>query len=173
VARECGLQRDLIELLCDYGANPDGAMDAALGHGEFAAVEALVARGARVGLRLAAATGRLEAARHLLAGASADDRHYALAWAAQYGHADVVRLLLDAGEAPDRFNPPGAHAHSTPLHQAAWAGHAETVRLLLARGARPDIRDRQWHGTPAEWADHAGRVDVAALLRAAAAGTDG
>ncbi|MGE3176951.1 MAG: ankyrin repeat domain-containing protein [Vicinamibacterales bacterium] len=172
VSRECGVQRDLIDLLCDYGANPDGAMIAALGQGEFEAVQALLARGARRDLRVAAATGQLANARRLLAEASADDRHYALAWAAQHGRADVVRLLLEAGEDPDRFNPPGAHAHSTPLHQAAWAGHAETVRLLLATGARLDRRDRRWNGTPAEWAEHRGRADVAALLRAAAGGAD-
>src|SRR5688500_2361031 len=34
VARECGAQLPLIALLCEYGADPNGAISAALGHGE-------------------------------------------------------------------------------------------------------------------------------------------
>jgi hypothetical protein len=35
VARECGAQVPLIDLLCSYGADPDYAMPPALPHGEF------------------------------------------------------------------------------------------------------------------------------------------
>ena len=63
-------------------------------------------------------------------------RHRALALAAQLGHVEIVRLLLDAGEDPDRYNPADSHAHTTPLHQAALAGHDAVVRLLVERGAR-------------------------------------
>jgi ankyrin repeat protein len=166
VPRECKLQISLIDLLCDYGADPDGALDAALGHGEFEAAHALIRRGAHDGLAAAAATGRTEDVRRMLAAADAADRHRALAWAAQYGYVDVVRLLLDAGEDPNRFNPPGAHSHSTPLHQAAWAGHAEVVRLLVERGARLDVEDVRFQGTPLNWAEHAGRAEIAEFLRA-------
>src|SRR5262249_10996570 len=129
VPRECGVQIALINLLCDYGAEPDAAMGAALGHGEFEAVAALIARGARLARRVSAAPGRLDEARRTAAGATAGDRHFALAWAAQFGHVAIVKLLLELGEDPNRFNPQGAHAHSTPLHQAAFAGHEGTVRL--------------------------------------------
>jgi ankyrin repeat protein len=121
VARECGVQIALVNALCDYGANPDAAVGSALGHGEFAGVNALIARGARVDLRVAAATGRLEEARTTATTASAEDRHFGFAWATQFGHAAIVKLLLDLGEDPNRFNPQGAHSHSTPLHQAAFA----------------------------------------------------
>jgi len=167
VPRECGLQIALINLLCDYGANPDAAMDAALGHGEIEAVNALIARGARVDLRVAAATGRLEDARATVGNASAEDRHFAFAWAAQFGHVAIVKLLLELGEDPNRFNPRGAHSHSTPLHQAALAGHGDIVQLLTEHGARLDIKDVLWHGTPADWADHGGHPEIAAHLRAA------
>ena len=92
------------------------------------AAEALVRRGARVDtLAAAAGLGRVADTRVMLATASLDDRHRALALASQHGHADIVRILLDAGEDPNRYNPKGNHGHSTPLHQAA---------LVRARGGR-------------------------------------
>ena len=85
-----------------------------------------------------------------------------------HGHAAIVGLLLDAGQDPDRYNPLGAHAHSTPLHQAALAGHLEVVRLLVERGARLDIRDINYEGTALDWAEHGGRSEVAEYLKHAA-----
>ncbi|PYV14272.1 MAG: hypothetical protein DMG21_18735 [Acidobacteria bacterium] len=76
------------------------------------------------------------------------------------------RLLLDAGEDPNRYNPVGAHSHTTPLHQAAGAGHYAVVRLLVERGARLDLKDILWQATPADWARHAGRTAIEAYLRA-------
>jgi ankyrin repeat protein len=165
VARECGLQIPLIDLLCDYGADPDGAMESALGHGEFEAVDALIRRGAKVDLAAAAATGRVNDARRSLPHADAVLRHRALAWAAQFGHTEIVRLLLDAGEDPNRYNPERAHSHSTPLHQAALAGHTDVVRLLVERGASLDIRDIHHQATALEWAEYAGRTQVGEYLR--------
>ena len=165
VAREHGLQVPLIERLCRAGADPDRAMPAALAHGEFQAVAALLAHGAVVDLTVAAATGRTDAVRRLLAGADGESRHRGLALAAQHGHADAVRALVEAGEDPDRYNPVGCHAHSTPLHQAAVAGHAEVVRLLVERGARLDLKDTVYHGTPLDWAGFAGRSEIEDYLR--------
>jgi ankyrin repeat protein len=73
----------------------------------------------------------------------------------QHGHVEVVRLLLDAGENPNRYNPEGNHAHSTPLHQAAIAGHEAVVRLLVERGASLDMQDTIFKGTPLGWAEYA------------------
>jgi hypothetical protein len=166
VTRECGVQLALIDLLCDYGASPDCAMLPALPHGEFDAVRALLRRGARMELPVAAALGRDEGALRGLSNASAEDRQRALALAAQFGHAKIVRLLLDAGEDPNRYNPVGFHSHSTPLHQAAAAGHDAVVRLLVQRGARLDVKDTLWQGTPAGWANHEGRTEIEKYLRA-------
>jgi hypothetical protein len=163
VPRECRVQGALIQLLCDRGADPNHAMAAALGHGEFEAVNALIARGAQVDLKAAAGLGRIEDARRLLPTAESEDRHRALALASQFGHAGIVRLLLDAGEDPNRYNPVGFHAHSTPLHQAA-CGHLETVRLLVERGARPGVKDTLWQATPAEWARHEGQAQIEQYL---------
>jgi hypothetical protein len=166
VPRECGVQMDLINLLCERGADPDNAAEAAAVLFELQAVVALLARGARITLPLAAALGRTEDARRLIPNADPQQRHLALALASQYGHLEIVRLLLDAGEDPNRFNPVGGHSHSTPLHQAAGNGHLDVVRLLLERGAKPDVKDILFGGTPAGWANHAGKKEVEAYLRA-------
>ena len=84
--------------------------------------------------------GNLDDIHNLLPAASGDDRHWALALSSQFGHAEIVQMLLDAGEDPSRYNPVGCHSHSTPLHQAALAGHIDVVRLLVERGARLDFR---------------------------------
>jgi hypothetical protein len=170
VPRECRVQLKLIDLLCDRGADPNSAIHAAALHGELEAVNALIGRGARIDLPVAAALGRIEDARRLLPGASPEDRHLALTLASDFGHIEVVRLLLDASEDPNRYNPIGGHSHRTPLHQAAGAGHEEVVRLLVERGARLDMKDILWHATPADWARHAGRTAIEAYLRAQ--GTD-
>jgi hypothetical protein len=165
VPRECGVQIPLIDLLLDHGADPDRAMLPALTHGEFTAVDALLRRGATLDLTAAAATGRLAEAQRSLPSAMPEERHRALALAAQHGHAAIARLLLEAGEDPDRYNPEGCHAHSTPLHQAALAGHEEVVRLLVERGARLDIKDTLFQGTPLGWAEHGGHAGIAEYLR--------
>jgi ankyrin repeat protein len=162
-------------MLLDFGAAVDGCgagqwlspLRSALVFGFRDAARALVARGATVdNVMLAAGLGRADDVQRMLATATAVDRHGALAMAAMLGHAEVVRLLLDAGESPDRYNPAGFHPHTTPLHQAAFAGHDETVRLLVGRGARLDLCDKLWHGTPLGWAEYAGKRKVADWLRA-------
>ena len=165
VPRECRAQLPLIDLLCDYGADPNSAIQAAALHGELEAVNALIGRSARIDLPVATALGRIEDARRLLAGASSEDRHLALTLAADFGHVEIVRLLLDAGENPNRYNPVGGHSHTTPLHQAAGGGHDEVVRLLVERGARLDLKDILWRATPADGARHAGRTEIEAYLR--------
>ena len=166
VARECGSQLSLIDLLCDYGADPNCATRTATMYAQFDAVEALIRRGARVDLPLAAGLGRIEDVRHLLPSSSGEDRHWALALASQFSHVEVVRTLLDAGEDPNRYNPVGGHSHSTPLHQAAANGNADLVRLLVDRGANLDWKDTMWQATPAEWAKHEGKTEIEAYLRA-------
>lgn len=170
---EAGLQTALAETLLDHGAAIDGpgtawtsALMTALAFGYLPTATMLAGRGARVDeIGAAAGLGRLAAAADLLPSSDARGRHVALALAAQHGHADVVRLLLDAGEDPDRYNPDGFHAHSTPLHQAALAGHLGVVRLLAERGARLDLKDTVYHATPLGWAVHGGRTEVADYLR--------
>jgi ankyrin repeat protein len=171
---QAGVQVPLIDVLVDFGASVEhtgeGAWTSpvvtALVFGFVDAAEALVRRGARVDLLPAAAgLGRLDDVEAMLPTASADDRQRALALAAQLGRLDVTRTLLDAGEDPNRFNPPGMHAHGMPLHHAALYGHDAVVRLLMERGARADVADTLFHATPAGWAEHGGHPAIAAFLR--------
>ena len=166
VPRECNVQIPLIDLLCDHGADPDSALRPAAAHGENEAVKELIRRGAQLDLPVAAALGRMDDFRRLLTTAGTHDRHLALALASHFGHVAIVKLLLEAGEDPNRYNPAGSHSHSTPLHQAALAGYEGVVRLLVERGARLDMLDVLWHGTPADWARHGGRLELEAYLRA-------
>jgi hypothetical protein len=171
---EAGLQVPLVDTLVDFGAyvEPSGSGDwasplrTALAFSYLDAARTLVRRGAAVAaVDTAAGLGRLDDVIRLLPTATAAERHRALAWSAQNGHVQVVRLLLDSGENPNRYNPKGCHAHSTPLHQAALAGHRDVVELLVDRGARLDTTDTVWHGTPLGWAEYGGRKDIAEYLR--------
>ena len=170
---EAGVQGELVEILLDFGATiePRGSgnwvspLMTALTFGFQSTAELLVKRGARVdNIAAAAGLGLLADAQNLLETADPESRHRALALAAQQGHADLVRLLLDAGEDPDRYNPKGSHAHATPLHHAALGGHAPVVRLLVERGARTDIKDKIYKSTPLGWASHAGRTEIEKYL---------
>jgi ankyrin repeat protein len=173
-----GLQVALAETLLDFGSDPNGRgsgtwatpLLTALAFGYLATAQALAARGARVdhlpataGLGLQAQTPALYPTADRLA------RHKAVALAAQHGHTEVLRLLLDAGEDPSRYNPEGNHGHSTPLHQAVWSDHLDTVRLLVERGARLDLRDTIYQGTPLGWAEYGQRHEIAAYLKSVGA----
>lgn len=169
-----GVQAALVETLVDFGASVEekgegkwrSPLMTALIFGYRDAAETLVRRGARVThLAAAAGLGRPAETQQLLPGAGPEERHPALALAAQLGHADIVRLLLDAGEDPNRYNPDGFHAHATPFHHAALAGHEAVVRLFVERGARLDIQDTIYHGTPLGWAMHGGQKHVEMYLR--------
>jgi len=165
VPRECRVQRPLIDLLVENGADPNTAAHLAALHGELESLNALLQRGARIDFPIAAALGRLDEARGFLPTASAHDRHLSFALAAQFGHVEIVRLLLDGGEDPNRYNPVGGHSHTTPLHQAAGAGYFDLVRLFVECGARLDVKDILWQATPAGWAHHAGHTAIEEYLR--------
>jgi ankyrin repeat protein len=172
--KDAGVQVPLIDVLIDYGAKivPSGEgswtspIETALVFAMCEAADALVKRGAEiVTLAAAAGLGRLADVRRMLPAADANDRHRAVALAAQCGHADVLAALIDAGEDPNRFNPPGTHSHSPPLHQAIAAGHLNVVKLLVARGARLDIKDTIYQGTPLGWAHYCDQPEIASYLK--------
>jgi ankyrin repeat protein len=54
----------------------------------------------------------------------------ALSFAADRGHVEIVKLLLERGADPDAAD---SFYHQTPLASAAYKGNAEVVRILLER----------------------------------------
>ncbi len=171
---EAGVQVPLVEALVRGGASVEPAgkgdwtspLSTALVFGFHATADTLVRLGAKVAnVADAAGLGRVDDVKRLLPAASATDRHRALALAAQLGHADIVNWLIDAGEDPNRFNPPGTHSHTPPIHQAIAADHLAVVKVLVARGARLDIKDTIYHSTPLGWADYLEKPAIAGYLR--------
>lgn len=137
----------LVQLLCEYGANSNARTSAGLTplHGavlyhchETAAV--LLTHGASPGLALSSGLSAL----HL---------------AAMKGDSEMVHLLLERG-AP--INARSRYAR-TPLHWAALKGHVEIVQLLLAHGADCDARDATGR-TPHDWALVREHTTIATLL---------
>lgn len=59
--------------------------------------------------------------------------------AAQFGHEEVVAVLIEAGAWVDAYSPEPIDA--TPLLMAAAKGHVEVVRQLLDAGARIDLEN--------------------------------
>lgn len=164
-----GVQVPLLNLLIYRGASvlPNGEghwtspLMTSLVFGFTDAARTLVDRGAPIDtLAAAAGLGRIDDVRQMLPRANAEDRHRALALSAQLGHAAIVTLLLDAGEDPNRYNPPGTHAHSMPLHQAVAAGHLDVVKILVERGARLDAKDTVHDGTALAWAKHCEQPEI-------------
>jgi ankyrin repeat protein len=90
----------------------------------------------------------------------------AFVYACMHGHIDSAKLLLEKGAAINAI-PGGFDYAGTGLHYAALNGHRAMVEFLLERGADPSIKDTKVGADAAGWAAHAGRSEIAELLRAA------
>jgi len=62
-----------------------------------------------------------------------------LHFAANNGHVDVVRFLLEKGANVNAQD----HRGRTPLHLAALDGHVDVVRFLLEKGANVNAQDHR------------------------------
>lgn len=91
----------------------------------------------------------------------------AFVYACMHGHIDAAELLLEKGAAIDAI-PDGFDFAGTGLHYAAYNGHRAMVEYLLQRSADPTIKDAKIGVVAAEWAEHAGRSEIAELLQRAA-----
>lgn len=78
-------------------------------------------------------------------------RTHPLYYAASFGLADIVRIILDTETNID-INELGGRAHATALHVACYRDHPEVVKLLLERGADPDIPNSTGE-SPMYWAN--------------------
>ncbi|MFY9820469.1 MAG: hypothetical protein WAM82_03755 [Thermoanaerobaculia bacterium] len=103
IARECGVQTRLIDVLVDAGASPDGRTvyegrfgthsDAAIYNGNFAAAEQLLRRGAPLTLSTALCLGRWDDAERLAQAATLEERQDAFVQAALLGNAEALRRV--------------------------------------------------------------------------------
>ncbi|WP_343071520.1 ankyrin repeat domain-containing protein [Brevibacillus choshinensis] len=90
-----------------------------------------------------------------------------LGYAAHFGHADVVALLLDNGADLQALSHSKVSyiPSNTALHAAiAGEGSMEVIRHLLERGAQTDICDSNGHTCLHTAAFHDDRVEVIRML---------
>ena len=158
-------QLPLIDLLCDHGAEPDSALQAAVLHGEFESVNRVDR--ARRSNRFAGGGG-VGAQRGCSPAACGCQR-----WGPPFG----TQFGSGFWSCRDRSIVAGRRRKSRPIqpsrrpfsHDTAApgcrGGHDEVVRLLVERGARLNLKDVLWRATPADWARHAGRTEIEAYLR--------
>jgi len=153
IARECGVQIELIDTLIDAGASPDGNPDNALVNHNVAAAEHLVARGAPLSLSTALCLGRWDNVARLAPAAEARERQFGLVLAALNGQAEALRRMLAIGVDVNR---PSAslYSHATPVHHAVCSGSLESVRVLVEAGASLGTKDTAWSATPLGWAEY-------------------
>jgi len=158
---QAGVQLELLDELLKAGACVDGApggwnpLVAALHNGRGDAAVYLAERGARLDLEGAAGTGRVDVVGRyvnddgtLTEGAIREQLDYGSIWACEYGHANVVRYLLER-----RFKPNWNFRHGeTGLHWASYGGHAEIVEMLLKTDAPVNVKDQTHNGTSLSWA---------------------
>jgi uncharacterized protein len=141
----------------------------ALFHQQRAAADALLEAGPELGILEAAAAGRADRVRELLAADAEAIRERtpegftALGLAAFLGGPEAVRVLLEHGADADddADNPFGVR----PVHAAGAAHDHETMRLLLEAGADPNRR-QQGGFVPLHEAAHSDDVEMARLLLA-------
>lgn len=153
IAHQCGVQIELIDVLVDAGASPDGNSDNALVNGHVAAAEHLVKRGATLTLATALCLGRWDDAMRLAPTTRPSDRQFAFVLAALNGKAEALRRMIALGIDVNR---PSAdlYSHGTPLHHAVCSGSLEAVKVLVEAGADLNAKDTAWKGTPLSWAEH-------------------
>ena len=153
IARQSGVQIELIDVLVDAGAVADGNPNNALVNGNFAAAEHLVRRGAKLTLAAALCLARWDDSDRLVTTASEPQKQFAFVLAALHGKAEALRRMLRAGVA---VNAPSSdlYPHGTPLHHAVSSGALDAVQVLVEAGAELSAKDSAWGGTPLGWAEY-------------------
>jgi ankyrin repeat protein len=173
-------QMGALETLLELGADPDAgdvvgltALDQAALDGATELAEALIAGGAHVGFPAAVALGREEDVARLLReepGALRPGGRWArlIIHAASHCSGAVIDALIRCGASVGVIDEPeGAidgTRNYTALHAAAFHGNLDTVRVLLAHGANVRVRDSNYRGTPAGWADYARKQEARDLI---------
>jgi hypothetical protein len=165
VSREHHVQRDLIDVLVEHGANPNDAIKAALHHKEVDAMKRLIHHKAKMTLPVAIGLKQRDKIQSLISSASREELQIALTAAAYYADADSMELLLPLGLDVNAWNSEGFHSHSTPLHQAVSAGSLDAVKMLINAGADARIKDKVYDASSLSWAIHCQQPAVELFLR--------
>ncbi|MDZ7778910.1 MAG: ankyrin repeat domain-containing protein [Gemmatimonadota bacterium] len=141
----------LLATLFLWGGTPPEApvADAAM-QGDFARVESLIQEGADPDV-------------------AQGDGMTALHWAAEQGHAEMARTLVDAGASLSLTTRLGDY---TPLHMAARGGHAEVLEILLEAGSDPNARTSTGGSTALHFAATTSSQPAVAALIAYGANVD-
>ena len=161
IARDCGVQIELMDVLLDAGASPDGRTvykgrfgthtDAAIYNGNFAAAEHLLKRGAPLTFSTALSLGRWNDVERLAQTATLGEKQDAFVQAALNGQAEALRRMLAGGMNPTTVSAQN-QSHGTALHHAVWSGSLEAVKVLVEAGADLNRRDTIYDATPFGWA---------------------
>ena len=162
IAKECGVQLGLMDLLIDEGAalcSPD----IPLINYHLDAADKLIERGAPPTLS-AALLLDLPSAVELVFGSTPEQRQEALILCSLNGNAEALRTLIEAG-VNLKENRTGMYEHGTALHHAVWSGNLEAVKVLVEAGADRTARDKAYKSTPLGWAEHGEKEEVANFLR--------
>ena len=156
--RRAGVQKLLLQMLLDHGADIDHrseggtgetALVAAICNGQGEAAEFLATMGARLDLCSASAVGNLDVVKGFLGlhgdsahAAQHEQKHSALVYACLYGRTEIARFLLECGV---DVSAQDGHGQSG-LHYAALGGNLEILQLLIAHGAPLELKN-VWGGT--------------------------
>ena len=153
IARQCGVQIELIDALVDAGASPHGNPENALVNANFGAAERLVERGATLTLATALCLERWDDVTRLAEVSKPKEKQFGFVLAALNGKAEALSRMIDFGV---DVNGPSEnlYSHGTPLHHAVCSGSREAVEVLVEAGARLNAVDSVWNGTPLGWAEH-------------------
>ena len=121
----CSGQDGIVEYLLAKGADPNTPQDrenTALGcaslYGHQQIAKALINAGARVN------------------NPASQWRVTALMWAAERGHTNLVKLLLESGADSNQVDAGG----NSSLHRAVFVGNSDIVRMLVEASANPSAR---------------------------------
>jgi len=154
IARQCGVQIELIDVLIEAGASIEGGSDAAIYNGNFEAAEHLLKRGAAVTLSTALCLGRWADVERLARTATLRAKQDAFVLAALKGKAEGLGRMLALGVEPTTVSAQ-TQSHGTALHHAVWSGSLDAVKVLVEAGADRNRRDTVHNATPLNWAEHA------------------
>lgn len=192
--QQAGVQGEIIKVLVNYGANPNGKLNdgspigLALGFGYREAAETLASLNANIdNIIFAAGLGDLERVRsyfdqrglltqeslNFICSEATEAGRFS--WPPPAGKDPLVIAFIYACinsrlEVVKFLAQKGVDVNcsmsygQSGLHYAAHLGHTQLVEWLLKNGADPNAREGQFHKSPIEWADEGNEFDAIRVL---------